>query len=329
MSTPIRLGTIGSGMIVHAILDHVANTEGIALGAVYSRNLETGEALAERYGVRRVFTDLDAFLADDSFDAVYIASPNLLHYSQARKALLAGKHVLCEKPLCTRAAQVQDLIRLSSRQGLLLVDATPTAFLPNLQILKRQLPRIGRIRLVLANYSQYSSRYDALLAGETPNVFSPAFGGGALMDIGYYNAYLTVALFGPPREGEYAPNLHPNGIDTSGILTLHYDDFLCSLAGAKDTWGENYYQIEGEKGYIRIPGGSNGLASVQVVTADSRETFSDQDNPDRWFYEVQMLAKLLRTRERTPLEHNLAVTVETIRVLENVRRAAGIVFPGD
>ena len=83
----IRLGTIGSGFIVHNILDNVKLTEGICLEAVYSRSREKGEKLAAEYGAEKVYTDMDAFLADPQINFVYIATPNILHYPQAKKAL--------------------------------------------------------------------------------------------------------------------------------------------------------------------------------------------------------------------------------------------------
>ena len=72
----IRLGTVGSGVIVHSILDNVKRTEGIELEAVYSRSQEKGGTLAEKYGCRKVYTDMDAFLADNQINTVYIAIPN-------------------------------------------------------------------------------------------------------------------------------------------------------------------------------------------------------------------------------------------------------------
>ena len=78
------LGTIGSGSIVHTILDQVNVTDGIRLTAVYSRMEEKGKQLAAEYGAGRVYTDLDAFLADEEINTVYIASPNLLHYEIGR-----------------------------------------------------------------------------------------------------------------------------------------------------------------------------------------------------------------------------------------------------
>lgn len=134
----IRLGTIGSGVIVHSILDVVEQTEGIRCAAVYSRTEEKGRALADTYGVKKVYTDMDEFLQDEETNFIYIATPNLLHYEQVKRALIAGKNVICEKPFCTKASQAREPIELAEEKGLILVDAVPPAFLPNMEILTRR-----------------------------------------------------------------------------------------------------------------------------------------------------------------------------------------------
>lgn len=325
----IRLGTIGSGVIVHTILKNVAAAEGIRLVAVYSRSEEKGKALAEEFGGGKVYTDMEAFLGDDEVNTVYIASPNLLHYEQAKRALLAGKHVICEKPFCTKACQARELVDMAREKGLFLVDAVPTAFLPNLEILKRELPKIGRVKLVMSNFSQYSSRYDLVLKGEVPNIFNPEYAGGCLMDINFYNVYLNVALFGKPQNSMYFPNIYGKLADTSGILMMQYDGFISEAAGAKDTWGVNFFQIEGEKGYIYIKDGSGALGEVKVVTKDSEELFNEQDNPDRWSYEVNAVTKFLLEEDYEAVYRGLDTMLEVVEVLESSRKKAGIFFPGD
>ena len=325
----IRLGTIGSGMIVHSILDAVRVTEGIICGAVYSRTLEKGQELAEQYEASKVYVNLEEMLADEDINFVYVASPNLLHYEQTKAALLAGKNVICEKPFCTRAKQARELVDLAKERRLFLVDAVPTAFLPNFEILKQKLSEIGKIKLVLSNYSQYSSRYDLLKKGEIPNVFNPKFGGGRLMDINFYNVYLNVALFGKPREFVYFPNRYKSLVDTSGVLVMQYDGFVSQSAGAKDTWGVNSVQVEGEEGYIYIKDGSNGLAEIQVVTKEKEEVFNCQENSNRWFYEVQNMTKMILEDDHAQNDRNLEVMMEVIEVLESARKEAGILFPGD
>ena len=324
----IRLGTIGSGVIVHSVLDNVVKTEGVILEAVYSRSQEKADELAGHYGAHKTYTDINAFLADENINTVYIASPNLLHYPQAKAALLAGKNVICEKSIVTRYAQAQELREIAHSKGLFLVEAAPTMFLPNFKLLRERLADIGRVRLVMSNYSQYSSRYDAVLRGEKPNIFNPEFAGGCLMDINFYNVLLNVALFGRPQEAKYYPNIYPGLADTSGVFVMKYDGFVSSNSGAKDTWGINHFTIEGEKGYI-YAAEPNGLKSIQVVTRSSDETINFQDSPDRWSYEIRELARLMLSDDREAVDEMLAVSLETVRVIESARLEAGIIFPGD
>ena len=325
----VRLGTIGSGVIVHSILDNVKRTEGIVLSAVYSRSQEKADKLASDYGCSVTHTNLEAFLADQTVNTVYIAIPNLLHYEYAKKALLAGKHVILEKPFTTKSVHAWELAELAKEKHLLLVEAAPTSFLPNFKILKDQISKVAPVKLVLSNYSQYSSRYDAVLRGEKPAIFDPAYAGGCLMDINFYNVLLNVLLFGSPKHATYLPNTRKGYSDTSGIMMMEYDGFVSSNAGAKDTWGVNSFQVEGEKGYIYIENGSNGLKSIRVVTKTSDETFNEQPDPDRWFYEVQELTRLFLAEDYQAVYSRLDTTLATVGVIESARKAAGILFPGD
>lgn len=324
----IRLGTIGSNFIVHNLLRHAVQTPGFSLTAVYSRSEEKAQALAQQYGAPRYYSDMEEFLGDEEVNFVYIATPNVLHYEQARAALLAGKHVLLEKPFCPEAELARDLVQTAWERGLILADMTPTAFLPNLPLLKQLLPRIGRIRLVMGNYTQYSSRYDRFRAGETDNVFNPLFSGGSLMDINYYNAYLNTALFGKAERAVYFPNIQ-RGIDTSGVLVMQYDGFVSQNAGGKDCRGENFFQIEGEDGSLFLPGGVSSLEEIRLVTKEGTEIFRTPHDPDLWAWEVRELARRITSGDTQELSRGLQTMLEVIETLEDARKAAGLHFPGD
>ena len=325
----IRLGTIGSGVIVRTILDQVQKTDGISLCAVYSRNQKTGKALADAYGCGRVYTDLDAMLADKDVNTVYIATPNLLHFAQAEQALLAGKHVILEKPFVTTLSQAKALAALAKKRHLLLVEAVPTPYLPNYAVLKRLLPQIGTVKLVLSNYSQYSARYRKLLQGELPNIFNPLFGGGCLMDLNFYNVYLNIALFGNPSAARYEPVMYPGAADTNGVMLLRYDGFLSVNAAAKDASGTSFFQIEGEKGQLCVENGANGLERIRLVLNGETQTYNEQPRPNRWWYEVQALTDLFLREDDDSACRHLAVTLDTVAVMEAARKQAGIFFPGD
>ena len=324
----IRLGTIGSNFIVHNLLRHVVKNPGYRYTAAYSRSAEKAEALAAQYGAKRFYSDMDAFLADEEINFVYIAVPNSLHYAQAKAALLAGKNVLLEKPFCPEEKLARELVDIAREKGLILVDMVPTAFLPNLPVLKEQLKKIGHIRMVMGNYTQYSSRYDRFRKGDADNVFTARFAGGALMDINFYNVYLNTALFGKAESAHYFPNIQKD-IDTSGTIVLRYPGFVSQNTGAKDCRGENFFQIQGEDGHIFIPGGVSSLEELRVVTRDGTEIIRTPHETDLWGWEVNALAEMIGSGNTAPLREGLDTMLSVIATIESARKAAGIHFPGD
>ena len=325
----IAVGTIGSGIIVRSILAGIAKTDGIRCEAVYSRTAQQADKLAAEYGIARAYSSMEEFLTDPAVAYVYIASPNSLHFSQAKAALEHGKHVLCEKPFTSTGREADILRDLARRNGLFLYEMVPTGFLPNFQILQSKLAQIGKPRLVIGNFSQYSSRYDQLLAGKVTNVFDPAFSGGCLQDINYYNVWLTVALFGKPERTAYYPNLHQNGIDISGAVTLVYPDFIATLAGAKDTWGKNFYLAEGEGGSLYGENGAGALDWIRLTTRAGETILDEQQGEDRWLLEVRHLTRVLQAEDYLDCEKRLERSQMVVETIEAARRFAGIRFPAD
>ncbi len=268
-------------------------------------------------------------LCDSDVNTVYIATPNLLHFRQAKQALDAGKHVILEKPFTTTKAAAETLIRLAKQRKLLLAEAVPTPYLPNFKILKALLAQIGSVKRVDAAYNQYSARYEKLLRGELPNIFNPLLGGGCLMDLNFYNAYLNVALFGKPESAVYAPTVFPGAADTSGVLTLQYDGFVSVNAAAKDKDGASFFTITGERGSITAENGANGLVQIRLCADGDEAVYNAQPEPNRWLYEVEALTKLFLAEDYDSVYANLLPTLRTAHTLECARKSAGLLFPGD
>ncbi len=318
----MKIGTIGTGTIVHEVLKGVAAAKGVSCGAVYSRKYETGATLAGQFGVETVYTDLQALLSDPQLDVIYIASPNSLHAEQARLALESGKHVLLEKPFAPSLQEARELFELADRKGLFLLEAITTQSLPNYKTLRELLPEVGRVKIVQCCYSQYSSRYDKLLNGQVTNVFDPAFAGGALMDINVYNLSFVISLFGKPLEAHYYPNRHENGVDVSGVLVLRYRDFICTCEGAKDTWGVNSAQIQGEKGFLYVKDGSNWFSEVVLETKETVNRFNNQEEKLHWHYEVRELLELIRTRNSSEYERRRQLTLDVVEILDLINSSS-------
>jgi len=321
----MKVGTIGTGFITDIILENMQKVEGITCEAVYSRHESTAWALADKFHVAKVYTVLEDLLTDEDIDFIYIASPNSLHYEQTKQALLHGKNVICEKPFVPTLKEAKELIALAKERHLFLFEGITTLHQPNYQAVRDHLPLIGNLKMVLCTFCQYSSRYDALMAGQTPNVFNPAFAGGALMDINLYNIYFLTGLFGKPEKLRYFAGLHENGVDTHGILIMQYPDLLCQCTGSKDSWCENGIQILGDKGYIHVTPGSSNCGKVRIVRKNAEDICIEQQETP-WFYELKELAKLTAAGDYQTCYSLLDKALEVADILENARKDAGLSF---
>lgn len=327
----IRIGTVGTGWIVDAFLEGAAQgAPDLRLSAVYSRSLEKGEEFAKRHGVSRVFTDLEEMAASPELDAVYIASPNALHYPQAKVFLEHGKHVLCEKTCVVTCSQLEELYQIADRTGAVFLEAIKVVHLPELELVRSALEKLGDIHLAKFDFSRYSSKYPQYLAGQTPNIFNPKLAAGALMDMGVYSVYPAIALFGRPQKIQADAVFLRTGADGAGSAIFTYEDKLVSINYSKlsESWQNN--TIQGDKG-IMIISTIEHLDKVDIRYHDGRvENVVTRDlsvKPMGW--EALDFARCIQEpafrRERYPEFRRLSL--ENLAAIEAIRHSAGITFP--
>ncbi|WP_129731024.1 Gfo/Idh/MocA family protein [Ectobacillus funiculus] len=325
----MKIATIGTGAIVDNFLSALDSIDEAQCVAMYSRKEETAKPLAEKYNITSVYTDLDEMYSDPNIEFVYVASPNSLHYDHAYRALEHDKHVICEKPFTSTMSEVESLISLAKRKKLMLFEAITTIHLPNYQLIKDNIAKLGAIKFVQCNYSQYSSKYNALLAGETPNVFNPKFSGGALTDINIYNLHFVMNLFGTPESISYTANKHANGIDTSGVLVMKYPKFISECVGCKDTHSMNFALIQGEKGYIHVVNGAQGCQKVILYIEDKEVPLNMQTTHNSLYYELLEFNYVYKKREFERCYELLDYSHSVMKMVVAARRDAGIVFEAD
>ena len=248
----MKVGIVGNGMIVPIAIEAMLRAE-IEVIALWCRNGSKGKPIVEKYHIQNQYTDYQVFLGDDSFDTVYIGLTNTLHYQYAKDAILAGKHVIVEKPFTVSVTEAKELQALALKYGCMLFEAILSRYSQNYEHLREELPKIGNIKLIQANFSKYSSRYDKFRKGIMTPTFDKACGGGALMDLNVYNIHFVVGLFGMPKKVQYYPNLAENSVDTSGILIMVYPNFQAVCTAAKDSSSDPFVIIQGEEGTIVYP----------------------------------------------------------------------------
>ncbi len=251
-------GILGPGFVAtRAVIPAMQQTPDAHVLAVASRDEERAKLSAARFGIERAYHDYQALLNDPDVDGVYIALPNHLHGIWSMRAAEAGKHVLCEKPLASNAAECDEMIASCQRANVLLMEAVMYRFHPRMLHLKHMLTtgELGDIRLL---HSAFSFPFDF---DRADNFRAHAeFGGGALLDVGSYCVNAARWLVGAePRHVQAEVVYSQGGIDVSASALLRFEhDVLahvqCSFAAA-------------DQQVIEVVGSVGAVTAAQAFTA--------------------------------------------------------------
>ena len=331
----INFGIIGTNWITHSFVAGAHATGKWNLAAVYSRKIETAQAFASQYTGREIatYTYLSTLASDPNISTVYIASPNILHYEQAKLMLQSGKNVILEKPACSTVAELDDLFAVAKHKGVILLEAFRHIHEPNFQLLKSQLARLGPVYGASITYAQYSSRYEKVLQPDgagVPNIFNLEMGGGALVDLGVYCIAAAIDLLGVPQDAQYWPVKVATGADGGGRLLLTYPTFVVHLCHSKIYNSDAPSEFYGERGTLVTP----TITDIKRITfCDSKTKQRDevpvQDLPACNLQdEAQAFAAIILTRDEPARARLEALSRNVLRVMETVRRENGLLFAG-
>jgi predicted dehydrogenase len=245
----IRWGILSTARIAQRIVEGARRSESAQIVAVGSRDDARAQAYAAENGISRAHGSYEDLLADDEVDAVYIPLPNAMHVPWSVRALAAGKHVLCEKPLSRDPAQVVEAFDAAARAGRVLMEAFMWRFHPQTDELVRLVRSgaVGEVRLVRVAFG-----FGAL---HPDNVRLQAeLDGGALMDVGCYCISALRLLCGEPLRvsGEQVDG--GDGVDVRFAGVMRFEgDVLGSFDCGMDVFRRNSIEVVGSTGEIHVP----------------------------------------------------------------------------
>ena len=315
----MKLGIIGSGMIVKDFLSFAHELLEIKLEAITARNIENLKDLQSKYNIKNIYTDTDLCLENKEIDTIYVAVPNNLHYTVAKKALEAGKNVICEKPFTLKYDEAVELFGIAEDKGLILIEAITNQYQKNYLDIKDNIDNIGEIRLVECNFSQLSSRYEAFKNGVIAPVFDKSKGGGVLGDLNIYNIHFVVGLFGKPNKVHYSPNI-VNDVDTSGILLLEYSSFKVVCIAAKDTFNNSYVNIQGDQGIIKVIGPTNEVPNYSIKTKDNFIDENKNIHSHRMFAEFKKFVEVINNKDFKFMNNQKEHTLNVMYIYEKAKK---------
>ncbi len=325
----MRFATIGTSWITEKFISATRTISNMQLYAVYSRSEEKASEFAAKHNISKFYTDLEKLACDKNIDAVYIASPNCLHYEQSKFLLLHNKNVFCEKPATTTKEQMSELIELAEKNNLIYLEAIMTIHTEGFFTLKNRLADIGLVRSAHFDFYQLSSKYQLYVDGKNPNIFNPAMHTGCLMDIGVYNIYLAAALFGKPEKIISDAVFLSNGCDAAGTAILKYKDLSVCLNYSKTGQTYSYSEIIGDKGTIMFSSVSQ-LTGMHLKNAElSEELIPEEVSRDTIMgAEAAFFVRMCESADYTDKDYIFAQqTALTVReICDTVRKDNGFLF---
>ena len=318
MAEKVKIAIVGTSNISENLVKAINDCPDVEAAAVYSRTKEKAEDFASKFNIAETFTDLNELAITDTVNAAYIASPNSLHCEQSILMMQHGKHVLCEKPIAVSAGEFSRMLNTAKENNVVLLEATRFFHAPGLEMLRELLPKIAPIRRVSILFNQYSSKYGALKAGDTPNIFSKEFAGGALMDLGVYCVELMVALFGKPERSISSSILMRTGVDGQGAVIAEYDGFLVELSYSKVSQAATPCVIQGEEGSLLFTKPSI-IDKIDVVMRNGEKQQIICHIVERdMVFELQAFADIIKDPQKAGLYNGY--TMDSQMIMDEIKR---------
>lgn len=324
MKRIIRWGVAGPGRAAERFAEGLKAVDAATLTAVWGRRPDRAQAYAQRFQVANLCTTLDELNAAD-VDAIYVATHPDSHAEICLKALAAGKHVLCEKPAALNIAQLQRVLSAARSHDRLFMEAMKPPFFPLYRRLREHLlaDPIGSVGFVRAGHC------DASLPPDYPLRFSE-LGGGGIMGIGPYEAFLALDWLGPLKRVQTMGRLAVSGVDAFALFQSEHERGMAQLHTGLDLMSLGDALLSGPRGYVILhPNWWNPTRATIHYIDRRRIELHEPFTAGGFNYETSHFCDLIRHCQRESPEITHALSLDMARLLESARAALGVRFPGE
>jgi xylose dehydrogenase (NAD/NADP) len=316
----LRLGVMGTADIaVNRVIKSLKRSKKVDVHAISSREASRAREWAKKLEIDNHYGSYEEMLKNSAIDAVYIPLPNTLHCGWTIRALEAGKHVMCEKPLAMKSEEVRQMIKVAREKGLVLMEGFMYRFHPrNRDVLEMAKGgTIGEVKTVESSFSY-------VLDDPSSYLMSRELGGGALYDIGCYCVNVARWIIGSePVEVYGMYNLTATNVDMTFSGQMRFPrgkitSFYVSMAEEP----RFYYRVIGDKGLIEVPGAfvSFGKQTSIVIQKNEKREEKLYRGTDEYRLEFENFAGAVL--EKKPLPYNIEDSLKNVYVLEALLKSA-------
>ena len=328
MTDRIKWGVLGNATIARkCVIPAIRKSRNGLVHALATRTPSAADEVIAKNKIQQVYDNYDAVIADPAIDAVYIPLPNHLHRPWALKALSAGKHVLCEKPLACNVHEARQMADQAANSGALLMEAFMYRFHPRSRHIKKIVDEgaIGKPCLVRSAFC-FHMNDDMLESGGNVRL-KPEMGGGALMDVGCYSVSVSRWLMAAePTRVQAQAVYHREGVDVHIVGTLSFAEgqlavFEASFISAL----QQTYTIVGSTGAIELP--HNAFVpwdSDAIYTLRAKDEETGQEHIVKGADEYQLMVEHFADAvlKKTSLNYSPDDSIANMRVLDALLEAA-------
>lgn len=314
--------SLGTGVIANELAQALGALGG-KLYSVANRTYDKGVAFAEKYGIEKVYEEIDQVFEDPEVDIIYISTPHNTHINYLRKALAAGKHVLCEKSITLNSEELAEAIQLAEENHVKLAEAMTIFHMPIYRKLSEivESGKLGPLKVIQMNFGSYKE-YDM-----TNRFFNRNLAGGALLDIGVYAlSFVRWFMTSQPTEMVSQVKLAPTGVDEqAGILLTNAEGEMATVTLSLHAKQPKRGTIAYDKGYIEIYEYPRGQKAVITYTEDgSQEIIKAGETAKALQYEVlDMEAAVAGENDYTYLNYSRDV----MELMTQLRKDWGLTYP--
>jgi scyllo-inositol 2-dehydrogenase (NADP+) len=320
----IRWGVAGPGRAGVRFAQGLKAVPGATLAALWGRTPEKAADFARRFEVQQVCKTLDQLVSTE-IDAVYVATHPDTHAEMCLRAFAGGKHVMCEKPAALNVRQLEQVLQAACHYDRLFMEAMKPPFFPLYQRVRKHLEDdpIGSVGFVRAGHA------DATTGPDYPLHFTE-FGGGGIMGIGPYEAFLALDWLGPLKRVQTMGRVSEAGVDSLALFQTKHERGMAQLHTGLDLLSRGDALLCGPRGYVLIHANWWNPARATVCYTDGRRVELDEPFTHGGFnYETQHFCELIRDGLRESPEITHAMSLEMALLLETARTELGVRFPSE
>ena len=320
----IKWGIIGCGNIANKFASDLALIEDAELFAVASRSEKRAREFQLKHHANKSYSNYEELLADEDIDIVYIATPHISHAKWSIKAMEQGKHVLCEKPVALNKKETSDILETSKRTNRFFMEALWTRFNPSFVAIKKLIDEgvIGNVKYINADFS---FKADKPLDGRVLNL---ELGGGAILDIGIYPAFLTYSLLGIPDEILAKSIFHKvTKCDMQTSMIFHYPNAQAVLYSSFASKSAMTAKISGTEGQIHIPNPWHVPQGFTLIKNDHEKYFDLPTTGIGFSHEILECHQCIRDNSIESAIWSHQNSMDLISILDDVRKQVGLKYP--